>query len=103
MIGLLERADYAPDSDGGLFAGGRPRMAALREFLDHFPIEGQQIVGLAARNDPAMDDDFLVDPLGARILEVFLERRPRSDPEPAHRVGFDQRPRTMADHRDRLA
>ena len=52
-------------------------VAALGELLDDLGAEGRQVVGLAAGHEALVDDDLLVDPVGARVAQVRLQRRPR--------------------------
>ena len=47
------------------------------EHLDQLRVEGRDVVGLAARHEAAVDDDFLVDALRAGVLEVGRQQRPR--------------------------
>src|SRR5437660_5127547 len=56
-----------------------PHVLTLGEFLDHLLVERRNVVRLAARDDSVVDDDFLVDPVSARVANVRLERRPRRD------------------------
>src|SRR5579859_3097354 len=90
-----------------LFEPPRPLRLAGRvmggQQLDQAAAESGQIVGIAAGYQFAVDDRLLVDPDGAGIFQVGLERRPRGHLAPAHDVGFDQAPRAMADGADRLA
>jgi DNA end-binding protein Ku len=92
-------------------AGGRglgdarrlPLVAPLGELLHELGAERGQVVGLAAGDQPAVDDDLLVDPLATRVADVGLDAGPRGDLAAADQVALDQRPRAMADHRHRLA
>src|SRR6476646_3635474 len=63
-------------------AGGRRPLAlrdvlALGELLDDAGAERRQIVGLAAGDEAAVDDDFLVHPVGAGVAHVGVQARPR--------------------------
>jgi hypothetical protein len=51
----------------------------------------------------AIDDDFLVDPVAAGVLDVRPQRRPRGDLPASHQIRLDERPRAVADDADRLA
>src|SRR5437763_16792680 len=53
------------------------RVHALPELLDHLSVERRDIVGLAARDEPVVHDDLLVDPVGAGVAQIGLEGRPR--------------------------
>jgi hypothetical protein len=48
----------------------------LGELLDHLLVERGDVVRLAARDDPVVDDDFLVDPVSAGVPDVRLQCRP---------------------------
>jgi len=48
-------------------------------------------------------DHFLIDPLGACVFQVRLERRIRGHLAASHRACLDEGPRPVADRRDRLA
>src|SRR5689334_4845971 len=76
---------------------------AFADLLDELAAERRDVVGLAARDDAAVDHHLLVDPARAGVLEIGLERRPRGDLQALDRAGFDERPRSVADHADRLA
>jgi len=43
---------------------------ALLEFLDHFPVEGGDVAGLAARHETVVHDDLPVNPVGPGVLQV---------------------------------
>jgi hypothetical protein len=47
-------------------------VATLLELLDDFITEGGDVVGLAAGHQSLVDDDFLVNPLAARVADVGL-------------------------------
>src|SRR2546421_1301011 len=81
----------------------RVGVTALRELLDDLCVEGGQVVGLAARDEPGVDDDFLVDPVRTRVAKVGLQARPGRDRAALYDTGLDQRPRPVADDADRLA
>ena len=63
--------------------GGGARM--LGEQLDHCPVEGRDVVGLAAGDQRAVDDARLVGPVGAGVPEACSDghevmRRPSTPP-----------------------
>ena len=43
------------------------------ELLDHLSVERRNVVGLAARDEPVVGDDLLIDPDGTRVLQVILD------------------------------
>jgi hypothetical protein len=45
---------------------------AFREFLDHLPVEGRDVVGLARSHESLVDDDLLIDPGGACITKSAM-------------------------------
>jgi hypothetical protein len=47
-------------------------MFALRKLLYDFAVEGGQIVGVAAGDQPLIDHHLLIDPGGTGIAEVSL-------------------------------
>ena len=62
-------------------SAGRRRLAlalvdALGELLDDLGVEGVEVVGFAAADQPLVDVDLLVDPLGAGVAQVGLQARP---------------------------
>ena len=65
-------------------------------------VEGGQVVGLAAGDQVAVDDDLLVLPVGAGVAQVGLQARPRGERAATDDVGLDQRPRRVADGGDGL-
>ena len=77
-------------------------VTALDELLDDLRAEGRQVVGLAARDEPVVDDDFLVDPRRAGIPQVGLQARPRRDLPASRDVCLDEYPGPVADDPDRL-
>src|SRR6185295_1522437 len=79
------------------------RVPAFCDLLDELPAEGGNIVRLAARDDAAIGDYFLVDPLRPGVDQVGLERRPRGHGAAFHGARLDQRPWAVADHADRLS
>src|SRR5262245_33918847 len=62
----------------------------------------RDVVRLAARDETLVDVHFLVDPVGAGVAQIGLQRRGRGQRAVAHDTGLDQRPRRMADGADRL-
>src|SRR5205807_1721567 len=56
----------------------------------------------AARDEPVVDAYLLVDPVGARILQVGPDTRPRRRRAALGHVRLDQHPRPMADDADGL-
>ncbi|KAI1691004.1 tripartite tricarboxylate transporter family receptor domain-containing protein [Ditylenchus destructor] len=64
---------------------------------------GRNVVGLSAGDELAVDDDLLVAPLRARVLQVGLQRGPRGHLVALDAAGVDQRPWAVADRRDGLA
>src|SRR4051812_41644858 len=80
-----------------------PLVPALGELLDRLAAEGLQIVGLAARDQAAVDVDLLVHPFAAGVADVGLQAGPRRERATAYDVRLDERPGAVADRRDRLA
>src|SRR3954454_11488862 len=76
---------------------------ALAELLDDLLAERGQVVRVTRGRETAVHVNLLVDPGGACVLEVGLQRRPRRQRQALRDAGVDQRPRTMADRADRLA
>src|SRR6188472_1352028 len=79
------------------------RVHALGDLLDQLGVERREVIGLAGADEALVHVDLLVDPGATRIADVGLERGPRGQRAPAHDVGLDERPRPVADRRDRLA
>src|SRR4051795_13134553 len=52
-------------------------VATLRELLHDLRAEGVEVAGVAARHQPLVGDDLLVDPLGPRVGQVRLQARVR--------------------------
>src|SRR5205085_4948152 len=75
----------------------------LGELLDDLRVEGGQVVGLAARDEPGVDDDLLVDPVRTGVAKVGLQAGPGRELAALDDAGLDQRPRPVADDADRLA
>jgi hypothetical protein len=80
-----------------------PPVNAFGEFFDDLGVKCRNVVGLAARDQSVIGDDFSIDPFRARVFQIFSERRPRRDGSAAHDAGFDQRPRRVTDRADRFA
>ena len=70
--------------------------------LDHFSVEGRDVIRLAARYQTPIDDDLLIHPIRTSVPEVGLERRPGCDSPPTRSPHFDYCPRAMADCCHRL-
>src|SRR5205085_10379153 len=68
------------------------------ELLDHFSIECRDVVRFAAGDQPIIDDDLFVNPLAAGVLDVGLDRRPRSKRSPANYASIDQNPGPVTNH-----
>src|ERR687894_430571 len=95
-----------PRSLGGRFGGralGMDLVLALGELLDDLRAEGLEVVGRATRHEPRVDDDLLVNDLGAGVAQVGADARVGGEPATARDVGVDQHPRAVADDPDRLA
>src|SRR5215217_3461980 len=75
----------------------------LRELLDDLRAEGVEVAGVAARHQPLVGDDLLVDPLGPRVGQVRLQARVRGQRPALDNAGVDQRPRAVADDAHGLA
>src|SRR5215213_2870101 len=73
------------------------RVLPLAELLDHLVVERRDVVGLATRDEPVVDDDLLVDPVAARVADVRLQRRPRRQLPVAHDARLDEDPRRVTD------
>ncbi len=78
-------------------------MPAFRDFLNHFPIERRNVIGLAAGDQTVVNDDLPIDPAAAGIADIRFNDRPRGERSVTHRVSLDQQPWAVADRRDRLA
>ncbi|SDP10689.1 amino acid exporter, AAE family [Pedococcus dokdonensis] len=87
------------------WSGRRGRLARrpVRQRLEERAVERREVVGVAAGDEVAVLDDLLVDPLGPGVAQVGLQARPARDGAALQHVGLDQRPRGVADGRDRLA
>src|SRR4051794_12238570 len=107
------------DTRGGLARTGRAFLARVRsargrrlalavvdplgDLLDRLGAEGVEIVRLAARHETAVDVHLLVDPVPARVADVGLETRPRSERSSIDDVRLDQGPWRVADRGHRLS
>ena len=74
----------------------------LDDLLDELRGERRNVFGLAARDEPLVDDDLLVDDLRAGVPEVDADRRPGRHAPPLRDARVDQEPRTVADGADGL-
>jgi hypothetical protein len=100
-------------SGTSILSGETPGSALLRRALplphrgpekrNRLAAERGTVVGIAAGDEWAFDDHLAIDPLRAGVLEVGFQRRLGSNRPAAHGIGFDQRPRAVADRGDRLA
>src|SRR3954471_18699989 len=86
----------------GGHAAGLLGVPALGDLLDELGAERREIVRVARAHEALVDVDLLVDPGGAGVLEVRLQRRPGGQRASLDDVGLDERPRAVADDRDRL-
>ena len=98
-----ERRERLPVQPVGLPAASLGRVLAFGELLDNLRAERGQVVGSAAGHQALVGDDLLVDPGAAGVADVGGQGRPRGQGAAADHVGFDQRPRSVADHPGRLA
>lgn len=109
VLGRLEvlpagRALWILGEFGVLLVVGLGRVAGpgAAEHLDEFGVEGGEVVGLAAGDEVAVFDHFLVVPVGSGVAEVGAERGPGRQLAVADHVGFDQGPGGVADGADGL-
>ena len=80
--------------------GPRHSRAATRlrgEEVEHGPVEGRQVGGLAAGYPVAVLDDFTIDPVAARVADVVLEGVVAGQRSPAYQPRRHQLPRGVAD------
>jgi len=77
-------------------------MFPFAEFLNHLPVEGRNVIGFATSYESTVNDDFLIDPIGTRILHIGLNRRPGRQPAAAYDVSVDQNPGAVTNCRNRL-
>src|SRR5918998_5618195 len=76
---------------------------ALGELLlDDLRAEGRQVVGVPARDQALVGDNLLVHPGAPGVADVCLKGRVGGQRAAPHHVRFDERPRAVADHADRL-
>src|SRR5215203_5173008 len=73
---------------------------AFGNFLDQLTIECGQIIRLAACHKSTVYHDFLVYPIGPRILQVSLDRRIRSHLASVDYTSFHQHPGAMTNRAD---
>src|SRR5579872_7182802 len=92
----------SPARAGKASADERSFMSALGELLDDLVVEARDVVGLAARHDALVDDDLLVDPGPAGVLDVGTECRPRRECPAPRKPRFDEHPRSVADDAHRF-
>src|SRR5690349_18831785 len=64
--------------------------------------DGRDVVGVAAGDEVAVDDDLLVDPLAAAVADVGLQARPAGEALALDPVGLDEGPGCVADGGDGL-
>src|SRR6185503_15408555 len=64
--------------------------------------KSRNILRLSARDQPIVHVHRFVHPRSASISNVRLQRWPRRQRATRDRIGFDEQPRPMADHGDRL-
>ena len=81
VVGIDERPVEIQQRRRGHYAArtssAPARVHALAELLDELRAERGQVVGLRRRDEPLVDDDFLVDPVRARISEIRLDATAR--------------------------
>src|SRR5581483_598620 len=80
-----------------------PALAGLGELLDDGPAERGEVVGPAAGDEVAVDDDFLVNDGAPGVADVGTNTRVAGQGATADDTGFDERPRCMTDRGNRLA
>jgi hypothetical protein len=69
------------------------------EQIYHRSVECRDVIGLAARDEVAVDDYLLIHPFGAGVPEISLKCWPRGYLSPARRSSFDDSPWAVTDHR----
>jgi len=72
----------------------------LDELRDDRRAEGGQVRGGTAGRELAVDDELLVDCLGAREAQVGPQARPGGEPVTADNIGLDERPWTVEPSHD---
>src|SRR5689334_2090060 len=77
-------------------------VAKVSKFLDHPAVEGRNVVGVSARDQPVIDHDCLVHPLCPGVLEIGLERRPGGHLAALDRSRFNEGPGAVTDCSDGL-
>src|ERR1700730_3681834 len=90
-------------SPGGTRTGTRPRRCSFRKFLDHPGVECGNVIGLAARDQPRLNDNLFVSPLCGGVDQIRSDGWPRGDGTSFHHTRVDQRPRAVTNYRYRLA
>jgi uncharacterized protein YkwD len=102
-VPVKNRDRFAVVDDRGRLALRRaPHRLRRRELPQDRVVEGREVVGLAAGHDLAVDDDFLVGPLGSGVAQVLLQARPARHELALREPRVDQRPRAVADRGDGL-
>jgi hypothetical protein len=69
----------------------------LTDGFDDGLAEGGNVIGLAAEDELALRDYFLIDPAGSGVFQISLERGPLRYRLALERAGLDQRPGAVAD------
>src|SRR5258708_38690396 len=80
-----------------------PHVPAFRELLQHLAVERGYVVGLAAGHQAVVADHLLIDPVGAGVLQVVLQRRPRGHLAALDGSRLAEGPGARADGRGRLS
>src|SRR5476649_1530251 len=93
-----DMAAYRKDESPHGSALASSRLQLLQQRL----IEGRDIVGLAAGDQLTVDHHLLIAPLRAGVAQVDLQTGPAGHALALGHTGIDQRPRAVADRRDRL-
>ena len=71
--------------------------------LDELPVEGRNVIRLAAGDEVLIHDHLFIHRFGPGIVQVRLERGPGREPMTLCGAGLDHGPGPMADRADRLA
>src|SRR5471032_3409768 len=93
-----DMAAYRKDESPHGSALASSRLQLLQQRL----IEGRDIVRLAAGDQLTVDHHLLIAPLRAGVAQVDLQTGPAGHALALGHAGVDQRPRAVADRRDRL-
>jgi len=67
-------------------------MDTFSDLLNHFAIEGRQIIRFATGDETIIHNDFLIYPATPSITHVCLNRWPRGQLSATHNVCLDQGP-----------